>query len=405
MGRLGYDDWNFMGEVRDERRLRNENLKQPMPFKNSFVLACIICLFSFLGLVCIYSASFPVAVNNGLNHYYFLIKQLVYLAIGTLLFVLINVLPTAVLKVISPIFMLSCIAILGFDAFLQKNTLLSPDTIGFIFTAAVMYMALYFSNRDNCITRLRQLVVPGLGCLLVLILLLLQKSFAYAFMFIGICSVMFIAGGVGVFGMLLLILYLLVPVLAIIFSKSNILLSVTRFIVPGVNTSESEAQLSAIQNSISSGSWLGKGLGMGEHKTGEVIDMAGNCIFANICEEVGLLGALILIISFLVFGFVGYRIARTLRNRDSYYSNIALGCTTIILWQMILNIAWVLGYIPGDGIPLPFFSYGLEIVPIMLTSGLLYKASRSKQCSDDSKFVETIQDELMFPERYEFEKV
>ena len=394
-----------MGEVRDERRLRNENLKQPMPFKNSFVLACIICLFSFLGLVCIYSASFPVAVNNGLNHYYFLLKQLIYLAIGTLLFIIVNALPAGVLKIISPISMFACIIILALDAFFKKSIILSPDTISFVFVAAVMYMSIYFSNRGNNITRLRQLVVPGLGCLLVLILLLIQKSFAYAFMFIGICSVMFIAGGVGVFGMLLLILYLLVPVLAIIFSKSDILLSVTRFIVPGVNTSERVAQLSAIQNSISSGSWLGKGLGMGEHKTGEVLDMAGNCIFANICEEVGLLGALILILIFLVFGFVGYRTAKGLRKRDSFYSNIALGCTTIILWQMIINITWVLGLIPGDGIPLPFFSYGLEIVPVMLTCGLLYKSSRSKQNSDDSKLVESIQDELMFPDRYEFEKV
>ena len=60
---------------------------------------------------------------------------------------------------------------------------------------------------------------------------------------------------------------------------------------------------------------------------------------------------------------------------------------------------------PGDGIPLPFFSYGLEVVPVLLACGLVYKASRQKPDIDDPRVVETIQDELMFPERYEFEKV
>lgn len=406
MGRLGYDDWNFMGEVQKEQRIRKESKsKSESSLKSSFVLVCAVCLLSFLGLVCVYSASFPVAVKNGLNHYYYLINQCVYMAIGILLFVLVNVLPTAVIKILSPIFMFACIVLLGFDVFMGGSILLSSDTIGFVYVAVVMYMSLYFANRNNSLAKLRQLIVPGVGCLLVLVLLLLKKSFAYALMFIGVGSVMFIAGGVGVFGMVLLLLYLLVPVLSVVFSKSDILLSVTRFLIPGAGSGSRTDQVSVIRTSIASGSWFGKGLGMGEYKTGEIADMAGRCIFANVCEETGFFGALVLIAVFLVLGFIGYRVARSLRRHDDFYSNMAVGCTTVIVWQMIINIAWLLGFVPGDGIPLPFFSYGLEVVPALLACGLVYKASRQKPNIDDPRVVETIQDELMFPERYEFEKV
>lgn len=406
MGRLGYDDWNFMGEVQKEQRIRKESKsKSAGSLKSSFVLVCAVCLLSFLGLVCVYSASFPVAVKNGLNHYYYLINQCVYVAVGILLFVLVNVLPTAAIKILSPIFMFACIVLLGLDVFMDGSILLSSDTIGFVYVAVVMYMSLYFANRNNTLTKLRQLIVPGVGCLLVLVLLLLKKSFAYALMFIGVGSVMFIAGGVGVFGMVLLLLYLLVPVLSVVFSKSDILLSVARFLVPGVGSSERAGQVAVIRTSIASGELFGKGLGMGEYKTGEIADMAGKCIFANVCEETGFFGALVLIATFLILGFIGYRIARSLRRHDGFYSNMALGCTTIVVWQMIINIAWLLGFVPGDGIPLPFFSYGLEIIPVLLACGLVYKASKQKPNIDDPRVVETIQDELMFPERYEFEKV
>lgn len=401
MRRAGYDDWNFMGEVQKEHRIKT---KQVSSVKSSFVLICLVCILSLLGLVCVYSASFPIAVKCGLNHYYYLVNQCIYLAIGILLFVLVNVFPTTLIKIISPVFLLSCIGILFFDVILKKEILLSSDTVGFLFVAAVMYMSLYFSNRDNSITKLRQLVVPGLGCLIVLVLLMLQRSYSYALMFAGIGAVMFICGGVGIFGMIILVLYILVPVLAIIFSKSNILLSVARFFVPGTVSNEQIIQVSTIREAISSGSWLGKGLGMGEHKTGEIVDLAGKCIFANICEETGFFGAFILICIFIFLGFIGYRIAKTLRGQNNFYSNLALGCTTILLWQAIINIAWLLDLIPGAGLSFPFFSYGFEIVPVMLSCGLIYKAACQKN-KESAKAVETIQDELMFPEKYDFENV
>ncbi len=407
MGRQEYDDWGFMGEVQKEQRLKSEakRARQTNASKNAFVFLCSVFLLAFSGLVAVYSASFPVAVNNGLNHYYYLINQLVYLGIGLLLFIIINVLPESVIKVFCPVYFLASIALLAIDFFFGKTLISSVDTIGFVFVSCVMYMSLYFSNRNNCITSAKQLIVPIIGSFVVLALLLLKKWFSYAVYFLSLNAVMFAAGGLGISGIIILFLYLLVPSLVIILSKSDILLSVARFLFPGVQATARSTQIATIKEAISSGSWLGKGLGMGDHKLGLIDDLAGRCIFANICEEIGFVGIFIIIVVFLVLSFTGYRVAKLTRKQNSFVSNLALGCTTIVIWQFIVNLLWLIGILPGEGLAMPFFSYGMEIIPVMLACGLIYKSSK---CKPNSNFVddslENLSNELKYPEPYEFEK-
>jgi cell division protein FtsW (lipid II flippase) len=76
----------------------------------------------------------------------------------------------------------------------------------------------------------------------------------------------------------------------------------------------------------------------------------------------------------------------------------------MLVWQFILNVAWVLGYIPGEGLPLPFFSSGIGIIPVLFESGILYRVTRAKVGPDQGeRLIDNIQNELMFPERYDFE--
>ena len=406
MGRQEYDDWSFMGEVQKEQRLKSEakRVRQTNASRNAFVFLCSVCILSLSGLVSVYSASFPVAVNNGLNHYYYLINQAIYLGIGLLLAVFINVLPETAIKVLAPICLLASIALLAVDFIFDKSFVSSVDTIGFVFVACVMYLSLYFSNRGNKIEKVKQLIVPAVGCLAVLALLLLKKSFAYAVYFLVLNAIMFAAGGIGIMGIIILCLYLLVPSLVIIFSKSDVLLSIARFLFPGVEGSARSTQIATIKEAIASGSWFGKGLGMGEYKTGAIEDLAGKCIFANVCEEIGFIGIFTILVVFLVLAFTGYRVTKMLRKQNGFYSNLALGCTTIVIWQMLANVLWLLGIIPGTGLSMPFFSYGMEIIPVMLACGLIYKASRCKDVLAEDNVVENLSDELKFPEQYEFEK-
>ena len=408
MARASYDDWNFMGEVHtEELKLRNARTSKSQQInsqRKSFIFLCVVILLTLMGLVCVYSASFEAAVNNGLPHYYYLMMQGIYVAIGIVLMVLVNILPEVFIKVISPIMFFLCIVALGVDLVLKKTFIMSSDTINFLFLGGVMYMSLYFSGRGNRIDRVRQIIPPLVGCIITLVLVLLQRNFSYALMYLALMVTMFAAGGVGFFGVILLLLYAAVPAACLIFSKSERIIAAANFLIPGFGTNPRAESILAAKSAIASGSWFGKGLGGGVYKNGVIADLAGKNILACICEELGFWGIILIILFIAFYAFVGYSAAKNIRKQNGFYSNLAIGITTMVVWQFVLNVAWVLGYLPAEGLPLPFFSYGIGIIPVLLESGILYKITRVKvNTGENERIIETIQDELMFPERYEFE--
>ena len=408
MGRTNYDDWNFMGETRrDDHRVRSLKPAKQLQItnqRNSFIFLCVICLLTFLGLVCIYSASFESAVSRGLDHYYFLIKQISYTLIGIALAIIVNIIPEKGIKILSPIMFFASLALLVCDTFLGTNYLSNCDCINFLFLSGVMYMSLYFAGRDNDITNFKQIIVPVIACLIVLGLILMQKNFAYSLMYLGITVTMFAAGGVGIVGIIILLLYAAVPIVCMILSKSDRILSIARLFIPGFGVNQRAGEIMNVRAAIASGSWFGKGLGGGIYKDSIISDIAGKNILSLICEELGFWGLVTIVIFIGFYAFVGYRIAKVARKQKGFYSNMAVGITTMVVWQFILNICWVLGYLPSEGLPMPFFSYGIGIIPVLLESGLLYKITRVKiESEDNERIIESIQDELMFPEKYIFE--
>lgn len=407
MARTSYDDWNFMGEVHEETRVRNAHsakTRQINNQRNSFIFLCIVILLTLMGLVCVYSASFEEAVSRNLPHYHYLLSQGIYVAIGIGLMVLVNVIPEIALKVLSPIMFFVCIILLTIDTIWTKNLFMNSDTMGLLFLSGVMYMSLYFSGRGNRIERATQLIPPVLGCIIVLALILLRRNFSYALMYLALSVTMFAAGGVGLFGVILLLLYVAVPVACIILSKSERIIAVAQFLIPGLGANPRADVIQASKSAIASGSWFGKGLGGGVFKNGVISDLAGKNILACICEELGFWGIVLIVLFIAFYAFVGYMAAKNIRRQNGFYSDLAIGISTMVVWQFILNICWVLGYLNADGLPLPFFSYGLGIIPILLESGILYRITRMKIDADESeKVMASITDELMFPEKYDFE--
>ncbi|MBR2281076.1 MAG: FtsW/RodA/SpoVE family cell cycle protein [Spirochaetales bacterium] len=408
MARASYDDWTFMGEVQSEdRRLRLSKpgrTQQVNSVRNSFIFLCVIVLLTFMGLVCVYSASYEAAVNEGHPHYYFLVRQAVYVGIGIALMIGVNILPEKAVKLIGPIMFFSSVILLLVDVLFKKNLLMTSDTVDFLFLSGIMYMGLFFAGRDNNIDRFSQLIVPVIGCLLVLALLLFKRNISFAIMYLAMSVTMFAAGGVGLFGVVLLLLYVAVPVACLILSKSDRIIAVAKFLLPGIGSNPRSADIMAARSAIASGSWFGKGLGGGAYKSTAISELSGRNILACICEELGFWGIVMIMLFIAFYAFVGYKAAHTIRRRDKFYSNIAIGLTSMVVWQFILNIVWVLGYLPMEGLPLPFFSYGTGIIPILLASGLIYKITRVKvENEDEDRGIESIQDELMFPERYSFE--
>lgn len=129
---------------------------------------------------------------------------------------------------------------------------------------------------------------------------------------------------------------------------------------------------------IGSGGLFGKGLGNSMQKLGFVPEAPNDMIFSIICEELGLFGAICVILLFLLLIWRFMVIANN--SRDLYGALLVTGIMAHIAIQVILNIAVVTNSIPNTGVTLPFISYGgTSVVFLMAEMGLALAVSRGIQ--------------------------
>lgn len=126
---------------------------------------------------------------------------------------------------------------------------------------------------------------------------------------------------------------------------------------------------------IGSGGFLGRGFGNSIQKLGSVPEAQNDMIFSIICEELGIVGGVILL---LLFGYLLYRLCFIAQNApDLFGSLIVSGIFIHIALQVILNIAVVVNLMPNTGVTLPFISYGgTSIMFLMAEMGLALSVSR-----------------------------
>ncbi len=126
---------------------------------------------------------------------------------------------------------------------------------------------------------------------------------------------------------------------------------------------------------VGTGGWLGRGLGKGVQKLFFLPEAQTDFIYAVIAEEIGLVGATIVLICFCLITWRGLRVA--LRAPDTFGAFLALGLTTMVAVQAFVNMSVVLGLVPTKGIPLPFVSFGGSSLLInLLGMGVLLNVSQ-----------------------------
>jgi len=126
---------------------------------------------------------------------------------------------------------------------------------------------------------------------------------------------------------------------------------------------------------IGSGGLTGLGLGDGMQKHGFLPEIQSDFIFANIGEELGLVATLLVVLAFLVITICGLFIA--LRARDQFGCLLAVGITSLISYQAIINIGVVTSLLPNKGLALPFISAGgSSLLAMMMGVGILLSVAR-----------------------------
>jgi cell division protein FtsW len=243
----------------------------------------------------------------------------------------------------------------------------------------VLYLAAIFSKKQDRINDpVNSLLPPLLVVSLFVTLIYLQNDFSTAFFILLIALAMFLIAQVRVLYFILLSL-LFVPLGGmLLFTKAHRVRRLMAFLNPLADPGGSGYQVIAAQTAFISGGFWGRGLGKGIKKLGGLPEAHSDFIYAVVGEEAGFIGALFVLLLFLLLAWRGYSLA--MKGKDSFTRYLAFGITSTITLQALLNIAVVIGLVPATGIPLPFFSSGGSSMLLTLAmGGVLFNLSRQPQ--------------------------
>lgn len=358
-------------------RRKNSQKANNKPDRKLFFL---VLTFTALGLIAVADASAPQAVNTFSDKFYFLKQQAVWSGLGIIAFLIAARIHYAFWqKIATPLFWISVVLLLvvllpGLGSkLLGARRWLFVGPVSFqpselVKLTLVIYMAKLASNKKGAISYFLPIGIvgglimlqPDLGTTLVIAATALIQIFASGinlFIFLGA-----LVGG-GLISSLL--------VLTSQYRKERLL----TFFEHSRDPLGSSYHIRQVLLALGSGGFLGVGLGQSRQKFLFLPEASTDSIFAVISEEVGFLGASILIFLFVYFIFLGFKIAKV--APDTFSRILAIGITSWIGGQVFLNIGSMVAVTPLTGVPLPFFSYGGSAICAVLTAcGILLNISK-----------------------------
>lgn len=343
-----------------------------------------------LGLVMIYSSSFARAqYETGDSSYYFK-RQLVFALLGTGAMVMLSRVRQNLLRRLAfPVLGISILLLMlvfvpgigqsenGATRWIRLGISFQPSEIAKL--GVILSFAAMISELEEKMETFRYGIAPFGAILLVIVILLRLEPHNSAIVIIACtAAAMLFLGGVKyrwfVLGGCVMLLGLVMILGAGGYEASRI----TAWQDPFSDPTDDGYQIIQSLYAIGSGGLLGLGLGNGRQKYLYLPEEHNDYIFAITCEELGLVGAVAILVLYALLILRGYWISMHLKDR--FLSLTVAGITTLTALQVFFNIGVVTNLLPSTGISLPFFSYGGTALLIQLGEmGLILGASR--QCS------------------------
>ena len=352
----------------------------------AFLVATVLLVL--VGVVMVFSASYYTAGNSkecNFDIYFYLKKQGLWAAIGfAIMYVVCNINYIKLKKLIFPFYLicnifLVAVLIVGKEVNGAKRWLelgpigFQPSEIAKI--AMILQLSYYISKHKKILTNfigfLRCFVIIAIPAFFIAVE---NMSTAIVITLIGI-SVMFVASPKIRYFVIPSIIAILSGVAMVLFGDAFRMKRFQAWLDPFSDPRGIGYQTIQSLYAIGSGGLFGLGLGQSRQKLGYIPEGHNDTIFAIVCEELGLFGAAILVLLFIILIWRGINIA--MNSVDMFGCLIATGIIVMIAVQVILNIAVVTNTIPNTGIPLPFISYGgTALVFMMGSAGLILNISR-----------------------------
>jgi cell division protein FtsW len=343
---------------------------------------CVILLFG-TGLVTLYSASYAFALRFFGDGNYFIIRQLIFGGAGIVLFFIFS-------KINLEKFRKFIMFFIGLAAFLCILTLIPGigverygasrwiEIASFSYQPSEMVkfvLPLYLShlldkkagNLDNFYSGiLPPVLITGLFFGLIYI----QNNFSTAVFIVFNAMVIFFLAGMRYRYFLAALAMIMPAAVLLVFTKEHRVRRLVSFIKPEWDPLGAGFQVNASRDAIISGGLWGKGIGEGTRKIASIPEIHSDFIFSAYVEETGFIGIILFFAILTAFAFLGYRAAW--KCESLFGRLLAASLTTIIVSQVLLNIAVVSGALPATGIPLPFFSAGgSSLATTLICAGLI----------------------------------
>ena len=354
----------------------------------------IILVLLCLGTIMVFSASYPNALASKNDSLYYIRHQLLWLALGGVLMTVLIFIPYNVYKKLTPAFFLVSLGLLALVLVMgtargvaQRGILIGgfsiqPSEVAKI--SLTMMLAWYIdrnfeetSNRLNKRASLvKGIIMPGLILALVCGLVLLEKHLSGTIILgmIGVCVIFLSGANVGKMALCYGVPAALAGVVYLL-TNDYALQRILTHSDESADVLKEAWQTTQGLYAVGSGGLLGVGLGESRLKYNYVSEAQNDFIFTIWCEEMGYVGAVLLVALYVAFVWRGITIAK--KAPDTYSSLVAFGITCQVGIQAFLNIMVVTDLIPNTGISLPFFSYGgSSLIMLMGEMGMLLSISK-----------------------------
>lgn len=374
-------------DIPDKSRIHLRNLINPHPFRGiDYTVLILVLILVMFGLVMVFSSSYYYAMTDSHfnDKFFFFNRQLRWAVVGFVAMVLCMSINTEFFRRISILAYIAIVGILGIVLVVGVATKGSQrwlEVLGTSFQPSefakfiiIIFMSGYvIKNRNLLNGNFIMFLKCAFPVILAFILIATENlSTGIVVMVVGL-MIMFVASNkvmnFVVFGLMGIVGFI-VLVLIEPYRRARI----TGWLDPWSDPSDSGYQIIQSLYAVASGGLFGLGIGQSRQKT-FIPESYNDIIFAIICEELGLVGAVVVIMLFALLIWRGIKIAMT--AKDKYSSYAATGITTMIAIQVIMNIAVVTNSMPNTGMPMPFISYGgTSLVVMMASMGLLLNISR-----------------------------
>ncbi len=347
----------------------------------------LVLMITAIGLIMMFSASYASSLKETGDSTYFLFRQGIFALAGVAIMYVVSLMNYQAFRGLSVVIVIVAVVLLVLVLFLGKDVKGAKRWIDLGFTTfqpseiaklgvILLFSAMISQYRERMKT-FRYGIVPFVVILGIISgLMIMEPHLSGTILIVGVGAALMFVGGVqwgyfaGVLGIGGIGAYILFTTMPHAIDR----ISVWRdpFIDP------SGKGFQAIQSlyAIGSGGMFGLGLGKSRQKFLYLPEEHNDFVFAIVCEELGFIGALIVMLLFIVLILRCYWIA--VHARDRFGSLIVTGITTLLAMQTFLNMAVVTNLIPVTGVSMPFFSYGGTSLVVQLAEmGIVLAVSRS----------------------------